>query len=63
MRKFEAEKTIVAATLKMFIVEKLYSYRSMIKSEFSEDAVNNQIGDIIGSVFDIRVIVDLNKLI
>ena len=63
MRKFEAEKTIVAATLKMFIVEKLYSYRSMIKSEFSEDAVNKQIGDIIGSVFDIRVIVDLNKLI
>lgn len=62
MRKFEAEKTIVAATLKMFIVEKLYSYRSMIKSEFSEDAVNKQIGDIIGSVFDIRVIVDLNKL-
>jgi len=63
MRNFEAEKTIVAATLKMFIVEKLYSYRSMIKSEFSEDAVNKQIGDIIGSVFDIRVIVDLNKLI
>ena len=63
MRKFETEKTIVAATLKMFIVEKLYSYRSMIKSEFSEDAVNKQIGDIIGSVFDIRVIVDLNKLI
>ncbi len=62
MRNFEAEKTIVAATLKMFIVEKLYSYRSMIKSEFSEDAVNKQIGDIIGSVFDIRVIVDLNKL-
>jgi len=63
MRIFETEKTIVAATLKMFIVEKLYSYRSMIKSEFSEDAVNKQIGDIIGSVFDIRVIVDLNKLI
>lgn len=63
MRKFEAEKTIVAATLKMFIVEKLYSYRSMIKSEFSEEAVTKEIGDIIGSVFDIRVIVDLNKLI
>ncbi len=63
MRKFEAEKTIVAATLKMFILEKLYSYTSMIKSEFSEDAVTREISDIIGSVFDIRVIVDLNKLI
>ena len=54
IRSFDTEKNIVAGTLKMFIVEKLQSYKSMIKSEFSEEAVINEIEEIIAAAFSLR---------
>jgi hypothetical protein len=35
----------------------------MIRSEYSEDAVIREIGEFIGSVFGLRVVLDLNKVI
>ena len=61
--KRDREKAIVAATLKMFVAEKVQSYWSMMRSTEVQLNVINEISKIVAEVFQIDKVIDLTPFV